>query len=159
FTASKSALLLLLVALALTQMTSGMRRLWSKCALCFAPVVMINVVTLGSVVSDSLAGIVNLLPFDPTFTGRADIWQFALDSIGLNPIKGYGYAVFWENSSNQTAIDGSIRWAAGAAHSHNGYLELALTTGLPGLALFLLIFVVSPLLDFHRVQQHGQDPE
>jgi len=158
FSEGKSALTLLVVVLLLAHIVSRANQLWTKCLLCFGPVLLINIVAVGSVVSATLADVMKLLPFDATFTGRADIWQFALEAISLNPIKGYGYAVFWENPSNQTAIDGQIRWALDAAHSHNGYLELALTTGLPGLALFLLIFVVGPLRDFHVVQRSRQDP-
>jgi len=45
-------------------------------------------------------------------------------------------------------IDGKavlIGWTATAAHSHNGYLDNALTMGIPGLALIVAIFVVAPL--------------
>jgi len=39
-------------------------------------------------------------------------------------------------------------WANLAAHSHDGYLDIALTTGLPGLAFTLLLVVVMPLHQF-----------
>jgi O-antigen ligase len=44
-------------------------------------------------------------------------------------------------------------WAVTAAHSHNSYLDLAVTIGLPGLALVILIFVLAPLKNF-QVTQH-----
>ena len=36
------------------------------------------------------------------------------------------------------------------ATSHNSYIDLALTIGLPGLGLVLLAFMVAPLRDFQR---------
>lgn len=159
FCESKSTIALLLVVMILAQIASRARRMWTKCLVCYGPVLLINVLAVGSVVSGSIASVTRLLPVDSTFTGRADIWQFALEAIRLNPIKGYGYAAFWENSSNRTAIDSSIQWAFEAAHSHNGYLELALTIGLPGLVLFLAIFVAKPLRDFHLAQECHQDPD
>jgi O-antigen ligase len=41
-------------------------------------------------------------------------------------------------------------WANLAAHSLDGYLDIALTTGLPGLASTLLLIVVMPLVNFHN---------
>jgi O-antigen ligase len=41
-------------------------------------------------------------------------------------------------------------WANLAAHSLDGYLDIALTTGLRGLASTLLLIVVMPLVNFHN---------
>ena len=43
-------------------------------------------------------------------------------------------------------------WAVTAAHSHNSYLDLAVTIGLPGLILAVLIFVLAPLENFQAVE-------
>jgi O-antigen ligase len=39
---------------------------------------------------------------------------------------------------------------AEVATSHNSYIDLALTVGIPGLVLVLVAFVIVPLRDFHR---------
>jgi O-antigen ligase len=50
-----------------------------------------------------------------------------------------------------------MEWAATAAHSHNGYLDITLTMGLPGLALLLAVFVIAPLKDFHAADRSGNN--
>jgi O-antigen ligase len=39
---------------------------------------------------------------------------------------------------------------AAVATSHNSYVDLALTIGIPGLALVFIAFVIAPLRDFQR---------
>jgi O-antigen ligase len=100
----------------------------------------------------------SLLPLDTTFTGRTEIWEFAVSSLASNPWFGYGFAAFWGNNSIVNLVpDDQIEWAAGAAHSHNGYLDNALTLGIPGLALIIAIFVVAPLFDFSAITKSGRD--
>jgi O-antigen ligase len=43
-----------------------------------------------------------------------------------------------------------LKWQLRAAHSLDGYLDIALTTGLRGLASTLLLIVVMPLVNFHN---------
>jgi len=42
------------------------------------------------VYNESLAEIVKLLPLDSSFTGRTEIWEFAIASLNLRPLFGYG---------------------------------------------------------------------
>ena len=44
-------------------------------------------------------------------------------------------------------------WAATASHSHNTYLDIALTTGLPGLLLTLWSLILLPISDFARARR------
>jgi O-antigen ligase len=143
--------------LLLMQVVSRLRSFRLKCLLCFGPVLLINVLTVGSVASPAIASFVNLLPIDPTFTGRTDIWEFALAGFFARPILGYGYGAFWNNTANQTAIASASEWASDASHSHNGYLELALTIGLPGLILAMLVLLVVPLRDYQRIQARSRN--
>jgi O-antigen ligase len=53
--------------------------------------------------------------------------------------------------------DDQIEWTSTAAHSHNGYLDNALTLGIPGLALIVAIFVIAPLRNFSVVTRSGGD--
>ena len=48
-----------------------------------------------------------------------------------------------------------MEWAEYASHSHNGYLDTALTMGLPGLALLIAVLVFAPLRDFHAADRNG----
>jgi O-antigen ligase len=105
---------------------------------------------------EGLAGISKLLPFDSTFTGRTDIWAFALQSLHARLLTGYGFASFWGSSAIQNLPEGK-EWAGFAAHSHNGYLDTALGMGVPGLALLILVLVILPLRNFQRADEGGNN--
>jgi len=97
--------------------------------------------------------------FAEEWTGRTDIWQFAIDNIRVRPLFGHGFGAFWETPFTyfQPIVEGSE--VAFASHSHNGFLDLALTIGIPGLALALIWTLVLPLRDFQRCKESGADPE
>jgi O-antigen ligase len=44
-----------------------------------------------------------------------------------------------------------------ASHAHNAFLDLALTIGIPGLAIALLWTVVLPFRDMQRAKLNGAD--
>lgn len=96
-----------------------------------------------------------LLPLDPTFTGRSAIWEFALAAVAEKPIIGHGYAAFWDDVTARQTSPGA-EWATSAAHSHNSYLDLAVTIGLPGLVLVVLVLVLAPLGNFQTAQTHSR---
>ena len=80
---------------------------------------------------------------DPTLSGRTELWQFALDSINLRPILGYGYDVFFNPATptGEAAIRG-LDWDVNIYMAHNGFLEATLGLGLVGLALVILVLVM-----------------
>ncbi|QAU49277.1 O-antigen ligase family protein [Bradyrhizobium guangzhouense] len=155
FTGGKTSTVLCLVIYALASLVYVIRSLWLKRIICFAPLIVMNLLTVGSVVSPVLGSITRALPIDPTFTGRSEIWEFALGAVAERPITGHGYAAFWDGAAEGKTIQGS-EWAVTAAHSHNSYLDLAVTIGLPGLLLVILIFVLEPLRNFQEVQAHNR---
>jgi O-antigen ligase len=120
------------------------------------PLVLLNMVGIGSVVSPSLAAISKALPLDASFTGRTDIWTFGLEVVQLKLWTGYGFSAFWGSSAVRNLPQG-MEWAATAAHSHNGYLDIALATGLPGLALLIVAFVIGPLRNFQAADSGGNN--
>jgi O-antigen ligase len=158
FTGGKTSSALCLVMLALASLISATRSLWLKRMFCFAPLVALNLLTVGSVASERLASLTKLLPVDSTFTGRTDIWEFALAAVGEKPITGHGFAAFWDSDDvigRQTNF--GAEWAVTAAHSHNSYLDLAVTIGLPGLVLVIIVLALSPLKNFHAIQAGGRN--
>jgi hypothetical protein len=79
-----------------------------------------------------------------TLSGRTTVWGYALDGIFDSPYWGYG-AKYWD------------RFGEWPTSAHNGFLDVALTVGVPGaIALCAIIFVAgvrlalssSPLLPF-----------
>jgi O-antigen ligase len=157
-TGGKSAMALCAFAFVLSVLVVAIKNLLVRAGLCFLPLLCLNLLTVGSVFSERLAAFVKLLPFDTTFTGRTDIWEFALSSLALHPLLGYGFAAFWGTGSIDSLIQNDqIEWTATASHSHNGYLDSALTMGYPGLALIIVIFVVAPLRNFSVATRFGND--
>lgn len=79
---------------------------------------------------------------DATLTGRTEIWGGILRQMQDHVWTGVGYGVAWDDES----LYGAKAWIAHeakftAAHAHNGWLELYLGLGLPGVILFGLWFI------------------
>ncbi|QIP06041.1 O-antigen ligase family protein [Bradyrhizobium symbiodeficiens] len=155
FTGGKTSSVLCLAVYALASLVYVTPSLWLKRIICFVPLIVMNLLTVGSVLSPALGAMTRLLPLDPTFTGRSAIWEFALAAVAEKPIIGHGYAAFWDNVTARQTAQGA-EWATSAAHSHNSYLDLAVTIGLPGLLLVILVFVLAPLGNFQSAQTHSR---
>jgi O-antigen ligase len=152
----KSALTMGFAVLLLTSLTSVVRSFWARAVMLLAPLLLLNLLSVGTVMSEGLAEIAKTLPLDTSFTGRTDIWTFAVQALQERLPIGYGFSSFWNSSSIQNLPEGK-EWAAYASHSHNGYLDAALGMGLPGLALLIVVLVVAPLRNFHRADLGGNN--
>ena len=120
-------------------------------AFCLVPLGLYLTFTVGSAVLPGIATINDRIMSDPTFTNRTGIWSFAIDQFRERPLFGYGFLGFWNTDYARYSVDdASNPWAATASHSHDSYLDLALTTGIPGLLLACWALVVLPILDFAR---------
>lgn len=90
--------------------------------------------------------IVDILENPLSFTGRVAIWKAVLTYASQHPFTGSGFGSFW-----QVGQDSPIKkitsqsWVLEVLHSHNGYLEVLLTTGLPGMILAIFATIVIPL--------------
>jgi O-antigen ligase len=156
YSAGKSSLTLCFAVLALTSFTTVVRSLWGRVILLMTPLVLLNTLSVGTVLSETLAEIAKLLPLDSSFTGRIDIWAFAVESAQKRLPTGYGFAAFWGSSSIRDLPEGK-EWAAFASHSHNGYLDTTLAMGLPGLALLIAALVIAPLRNFQAADEGGNN--
>jgi O-antigen ligase len=153
-TGGKSATALFFVVLTLTSLAAVVRAFWLRAFILLAPLLILNMLSVGTVISPALASIARMLPIDTSFTGRFDIWTFAIEALQARPMTGYGFSAFWGGSSIQNLPQG-MEWAEFASHSHNGYLDTALTMGLPGLALLIAVLVIAPLRNFHHAVHGG----
>lgn len=80
-----------------------------------------------------------LLGKDSTLSGRAQLWSLVMDEIWKRPILGYGYEAFWQGfKGNSRGILEATGWLVPMAH--NGYLDLWLSIGLVGMAVYFLLF-------------------
>lgn len=92
-----------------------------------------------AVITD-VEGALGLFGKDTTLTGRTELWQYAMATIGDRLWYGYGYGAFWQVSTRAQGIYAAIGWDAW--HAHNGLLELGLNLGVIGIVLFLAGYVV-----------------
>jgi O-antigen ligase len=152
--AGKTSSGLILVVLALTSLTAVIRSFWLRTVILLAPLVILTLLSIGTVMSDELAEISKLLPLDTSFTGRTDIWAFSIQALQAKLLTGYGFAAFWGSGAIRDLPQG-MEWTEYASHSHNGYLDTALSMGLPGTLLLIAVFVIAPLRDFHRAERGG----
>jgi O-antigen ligase len=159
FTEAKAAIAFLPLALILAW---AARRKWPfllRGFILFAVLIGLNVFTIGSLYSTEIKSAVERMSSDPTFTGRTEIWQIALDWIPKRPLLGFGYGAFWRTDEVMFATTAvSSDGAANADHAHNAVLNLAVTTGIPGIVLALLWTLVLPLSDLRRCLSVGADP-
>jgi O-antigen ligase len=154
FSGGKSALALCIAVFLLSGLVLAIRTFWLRAVVCFTPLLTLNLLSVGTVMSEGLENIARMLPFDTTFTGRTDIWTFAFQALQQRLSIGYGFAAFWGSSSIRDLPEGK-EWAEFASHSHNGYLDTALATGLPGLLLLTVVLVIAPLKNFHAADRGG----
>jgi O-antigen ligase len=154
--AGKSSLMLTFIVLVLTSLTSAVRAYWLRALMLLTPLVLLISLSVGTVMNEGLAEIAKALPLDSSFTGRTEIWTFALQSLQLRLPTGYGFEAFWGTDAIRDVPEG-LEWAEYASHSHNGYLDTALSMGLPGLALLIAVLVIIPLKNFHAADRGGNN--
>ncbi|MET0183266.1 MAG: O-antigen ligase family protein [Caulobacterales bacterium] len=88
--------------------------------------------------------IVTAIGRDLTFTGRTDIWGAVEHALEARPWFGYGYSVFWlDDAGPAYAVRTAVNWEVPSAH--NGWLELALSIGWIGVALFVVQLIATTL--------------
>jgi O-antigen ligase len=150
FSGGKSELGMLLIVGVIAAVVERAGSIWAKALVVLGPLALLAFLTVGSVASSAARAVLGALSINPTFTGRTEIWKFAFEAISEHPWKGHGFEAFWYSESLRYGVEDSTRWMAAVATSHNSYVDLALTIGIPGLALVFIAFVVAPLRDFHR---------
>jgi O-antigen ligase len=158
-TGGKSALGMILVVGVIAFFVDRARSPGARALVAFGPLVLIGFLTVGSIISEAARSLLAALPIDVTFTGRTEIWSFAIDALAAHPWRGHGFEAFWYSDSVRFGAEDSTRWMVEVATSHNSYVDLALTIGLPGLGLVVLALLVAPLRDFHRTLDTGENRE
>ena len=103
------------------------------------------VIIVGTTVDPVFSQMLTKMKIDATFTGRTDIWTVAIDYIRQSPLIGYGYQAFWRSDALMTSFTENNTWATTAPDSHNGYFDLLLAGGVPGLVLVLMWLYLLPL--------------
>jgi O-antigen ligase len=157
FTHSKSPINLLPVVLLLSYLVPRLRSAFLAFAVVVGAPLMLNVLGVGSVMSGAIHNLIAHLMSDPTYTGRNVIWKFALDHVAQRPLFGFGFESFWGMPDLVADWNYLESWGYRASDAHNGYLNIAVTTGLVGLAMVLWWMVAQPFADYRRVLARGAD--
>jgi O-antigen ligase len=155
FTHSKTAMAALPLALIVSVIMARAAKPANGVAVALSLLVALNLLSIGSIYIAPIHAVVEAIMPDATFTGRTDIWKFAVDHVLQRPITGYGFATFWGTEQVVYGMTGAT-WANTASHAHNGFVDLALTIGIPGSALVTLWLIVLPLFDYYRA---SDEPE
>ncbi len=155
---NKTSIGLVLIALLVAQIIRTVRILPLQLLAFFIPIILMAALTIGTVLNFSLYDLVSSAISDPSFTGRTDIWKFAFEQLRAHPWIGFGFDTFWNMSNLVNGGYDIETWAARAGHAHNGYINLALSSGAIGVILFAIWMLFSPLLDYNRSQKNGNDP-
>lgn len=151
---SKSSAILLPFSLVFSYLVERCRTTTQRAALVLGLVALFNVATLGSSFPGPIRTTLTTLMPDVTFTGRTDLWRYAIESVAKRPLVGYGIGAFWRTGAmmhkdrEEPEPEDTSGWVTElGTDSHNGYLDVAVSTGIPGLVLLLLAIVVFPLRD------------
>jgi O-antigen ligase len=149
-THSKTPLLLLPIVMLLSAFVTHTRsRVWAI-VVTTGGLVIFNLFSVGSVYFKPVEDILNLVMSDASFTGRTDIWKFALQELARSPITGFGFSAFWGTPHVVFGLGELSTWATAATDAHNAYLNLAVTVGIPGMLLVVMWIVLFPVVDFFR---------
>jgi O-antigen ligase len=152
-TGAKTSLILLPLVLGVSYLARRSSTLGRLFFYCLAPLVLFNALAVLAIYSNTIDNILNSAVSDASFTGRTDVWQFAIGNIFERPILGHGFMAFWRTEEVLSETQSTDLWANTAAHSHNGYLDITLTTGFPGLFLCVAFVVIGPIISYHRYRR------
>jgi O-antigen ligase len=161
FTKSKTSLVLAPAVVLLAFLVEWSRPLALRLMLAILPVLLLIGATLGSVLFKPIMDMVQFVVPGTTYTGRVDIWRYGFEKLAERPFTGYGFESFWLTSTTlygESKLE--LAWSVDKiVHGHNGYLDIGLTMGIPGLLLVAYVFLLKPVLDYHAAaRQERQKP-
>ncbi len=150
FTKSKTSFMLFPLAVCVGFVAEWLRSPVLRAGLLLTPIAALNLLTLGSALSPAIREFNTAVLKDPGFTGRFDIWRFGFEKLAERPWTGFGFESFWKSEAiirMESKLE--LSWQVQSiVHGHNGYLDVALGLGLPGLALTIWVFIIKPVLDY-----------
>ncbi|WP_374829349.1 O-antigen ligase family protein [Paenochrobactrum pullorum] len=117
--------------------------------------IVLGLLTIGTILFKPLRDFMESTPIDATFTGRTSIWSFALEKLAQRPWTGFGFESFWSSpisvdAANPYYLDWDVR---SIVHGHNGYLDIAMTMGIPALICAVMVLIILPLFDYLRCKK------
>ncbi len=141
---SKTSLGLLLIAPVTAAGVVLIRRKLRIALPILLPVLAVPAIFLlcGGIAGFSYRSLSMIITGDSTFTGRTELWDFAVAHIAQKPWTGWGFQSFWGIGPLSPAARMTDSFIGVAPHAHNGYLDMLLQGGVIALGLFLTILLV-----------------
>jgi len=155
FSGSKTSAALLPLTLGLAFIVVRLRYL--RLITAFGAIATLCFFTIGSAMSERIAGMVSAVGVDATFTKRAEVWRLALEHIPRRLWTGHGYHSFWRNAELMHGFREEHSWAVAAVDAHNGYLDILLTGGVPGSILAAILLLYLPVRYIARAEKLGSE--
>lgn len=146
-TALAVTLIVLPIAFVLSRIAPGRRALLIPAAIYLAAGLFL--------IRDDLIRPFSEARYDPeAFTGRGLIWNALWPYFEENPMFGAGFGSFWSIGYDSPIFTfARSEWVTKIAQGHNGYLDLLVTIGIPGLVMAVAAVFVVPmvkmLIDIH----------
>lgn len=114
-------------------------------------VITIGLLTFGSAVVLTVSPLLKNLAVtrlsDPAaLTGRGNIWNTVLHYASDEPLTGAGFGSFWNIGPDSPVYHYGTGFVTEITSGHNGYIDLVLGVGIPGLTLAVIALIVVPLV-------------
>jgi O-antigen ligase len=156
---SKTALALAPVTIGLILLPAlfGLRLLGAIAAV--VAIATAHALTVGTVFVPAFDAVLRSFHQTTTFTGRTGIWDFAGDYLLARPWTGFGLDGFWGTDFLRSTEQPFDRpWdPRGIVHGHNGFVDVTLFLGVPGLVMTVWLVVLAPAVDYVRAGARSRD--
>lgn len=139
---SKTSLFLAICLLALLCLIKGLCAFFGRFPAKYLLVFLIFI--MSAVIMAELDRMWFFLEDPSALTGRVELWNALGRYIEAYPLSGSGFGSFWRLGWETPILHLVDGWSARTGQGHNGYLDAAVTLGIPGLTLALAVFVVVP---------------
>lgn len=151
-TGSKTSAGLVPAAILAVALPSIMGLRWLTVLIFLMALIVTAVGTLGVEFIPPLKAYVTDNMTDFTYTGRTSLWRFSWDMISLKPWTGYGFESFWLSPNvTNTYPPFDREWdIRGIVNGHNGYLDIAVTMGIPAMIVAIIALIIVPMIDYLR---------
>ncbi len=153
-TQSKTSLLCLILGVGAIGALWAMRRGGSAFAIVAIWFGVVLTAAAGYIFITEPAVVLKALGKDPSLTGRTDIWVALMREVAERPMTGFGYSAFWGKDSVPAAfIRAETQWPVPSAH--NGWIDLLIQLGWPGLILTGATVALATVVTIFRIPGAG----
>jgi O-antigen ligase len=147
---SKTAWALFPIVLTISLLVPLFKPVWLRAPMFLGPFIALHLLSVGTLLFPPVRDLVSLILRDASFTGRTDIWELAFDYFARRPWTGMGFAAFWQTEEVMFAAREKATWASAASSAHNGFVDVLLTSGMPGMVLAVIWFAIMPVFAFQK---------